>query len=114
MALLWTRSIQVRRPSHPSQGCRKANGPRGDGNPSSGADAHLHKERTPHPPESPSPIDQLVAALCDAGFNTNPRHQRHHRLDPDPDSDGDGRKPKVKIPPPFLKDYQVKGLMHTC
>ena len=60
-------------PVIPPKGAEKANGPHGDGNPSSGAGAHLHKECTPHPQESPSPIDQLVAALHDAGFNTNPR-----------------------------------------
>ena len=41
--------------------------------------------------------------MRDAGFNTNPRCQRHHGLNPDPDSDDDGRKPKVKIPPPIFK-----------
>ena len=62
-----------------------------------------HKECTPCSPESPSPIDQLVAASHDAGFNTNPRCCGCHRLDPDTDSDDDGRKPKVKIPPPVFK-----------
>ena len=87
----------------PPRGAGKANRPRGDGNPSGGAGAHLHRECTPCPPKSPSPIDQLVAALRDAGFNTNPRHRRHQGLDPDSDSDDDGRKPKVKIPPPIFK-----------
>ena len=45
----------------------------------------------------------MVATLHDAGLSTNPRHQRHHRLDPDPDSDDDGRRPRVKIPPPIFK-----------
>ena len=58
----------------PPRGAGKGNGPHGDGKPSGGVGAHLHREHTPHPPESPSPIDQLVATLHDAGFNTNPRH----------------------------------------
>ena len=90
------------------------NGKCGDGNPTSGAGACPHGGYPPNPLEPPSPIDQLVAALCDAGFNTNSRHQRCHGLDPDPNSDDDGRKPKVKIPPPVLKDYQVRDLVHTC
>ena len=53
--------------------------------------------------EPPDPIEQLVAALHDAGLGTNPRHQRCHGLDPDPDSDDDRRRPKVKIPPPIFK-----------
>ena len=90
------------------------NGKHGDGNPTSGAGARPHGGYPPNHPEPPSPIDQLVAALRDAGFSTNPRHRRRHRLDPDPDSDDDGKRPKVKIPLQFLKEYQVRGLMHTC
>ena len=41
--------------------------------------------------------------MHNAGFNTNPRCQRHHGLDPDPESNDDGRRPKVKIPPPIFK-----------
>ena len=33
----------------------------------------------------PNPIDQLVAALCHAGLNTNPKCQRCHGLDPHSD-----------------------------
>ena len=51
----------------------------------------------------PNPIDQLVAALPDAGLNTDPRCQRRHGLDPDQDSDDDGRRPRIKIPPPIFK-----------
>ena len=51
-----------------------------------------------------NPIDQLVAALCNAGLNTNPKYQRCHALDPDSDSDSAGEtRPRVKIPPPILK-----------
>ena len=64
----------------------------------------------PDPPEPPNPIDQLVAALCNAGLSTNPRRRRRHGLNPDPESDDDGKRPRVKIPPPILKDYQVKDL----
>ena len=88
-------------PVIPPKGAGKASRPCGDGNPSSGVGACPCKECTPCPPESPNPIDQLVAALCDAGFNTNPRHRRCHGLDADPASDED--KPKVKIPPPVFK-----------
>ena len=45
----------------------------GDGNPTGGVGACLHRGYPPNPLEPPSPIDQLVAELCDAGFNTNPR-----------------------------------------
>ena len=78
-----------------------ARGKCGDGNPTGGAGTRLHGGYPPNPLESPNPIDQLVAALRDAGFNTNPRRCRCHGLDPDPDSDED--KPKVKIPPPVFK-----------
>ena len=71
--------------------------------PSDGAGACLHRGYIPGPPEPPRPIDQLVAALRNAGLSTNPRCQRRHRLDPDPESDDDGRRPKVKIPPPIFK-----------
>ena len=83
----------------------------GDRNPNGSAGACPHGTYTLEPP---SPIDQLVAALRDAGFSNNPRHRRCHGLYPDPDSDDDGKRPKVKIPLQFLKEYQVKGLMHTC
>ena len=79
-------------------------GHHGDGNPSGGAGgARPHGGYVPDPPGPPNPIDQLVAALHDAGLSTNPRCQRCHGLDPDPDSDDDGRRPKVKIPPPIFK-----------
>ena len=52
----------------------------------------------------PNPIDQLVAALHNAGLNTNPKCQKHHGLDPDSNSDSDGEtRPRVKIPPPIFK-----------
>ena len=45
-----------------------------------------------------------MAALCDAGLSTNPKHLHQHELDPDSDSDIDeGVTPKVKIPPPIFK-----------
>ena len=74
-------------------------GKHSDGNPTGGAGAHLHKECPPHPPASPGPIDELIAALCEATLN--PVHPRHHGLDPFPDEDR--RRPKVKIPPPVFK-----------
>ena len=90
-------------------------GHRGDGNPSGGAGGvHPHGGYVPDPPGPPNPIDQLVAALHNADLSTNPRHRRHHGLDPDPDSDDDGSRFKVRIPPQFSKDYQVKDSMHTC
>ena len=52
----------------------------------------------------PNPIDELVAALCDAGLNTNPKCWKCHGLDPDSDSDSDdGSRPRVRIPPPIFK-----------
>ena len=46
----------------------------------------------------------MVAALHNAGLNTNPKCQKHHGLDPDSDSDSDGEtRPRVKIPPPIFK-----------
>ena len=52
----------------------------------------------------PNPIDQLVAALHDAGLNTAPKYCKCHGLDPDSDSDSDGKtRPRVKIPPPIFK-----------
>ena len=46
----------------------------------------------------------MVAALHDAGLNTNPKCRKRHRLDPDSDSDSDdGSRPKVRIPPPIFK-----------
>ena len=65
--------------------------------------SHLCGGYVPDPPEPPNPIDQLVAALHDAGLSTNPRCQRHHGRNPDPESDDDGRRPRVKIPPPIFK-----------
>ena len=53
---------------------------------------------------TPNPIDQLVAALCNAGLNTNPKHWKHHGLDPDSDSDSDdGSRARVRISPPIFK-----------
>ena len=75
----------------------------GDGNLGSGAGACLRGGNIPSPLRYPNPIDQWVAALRDAGFNTNPRGLRRHGLDPDPESDEDRRRPKVKIPPPIFK-----------
>ena len=46
----------------------------------------------------------MVAALCNAGLNTNPKCWKHYGLDPDSDSDSDGEtRPRVKIPPPIFK-----------
>ena len=74
---------------------------------------HSHGGYNPNFLGPPNPIDQLVAALHDAGLNTNPKCQKYHELDPDSDSDSDdGSRPKVRIPPQFSKDYQVKDLMH--
>ena len=79
-------------------------GQHNDRNPGSGAGGvHPHGGYIPDPPGPPNPIDQLVAALCDAGLSTNPRRQRHHGLDPDPDSDDDGSRPRVRIPPTIFK-----------
>ena len=72
--------------------------------PVSGVGACPHKECRPR---SPGPIDELIAALHEATLG--PAHPRCHGLDPLPDD-----RPKVKIPPPVLKDYQVKDLMHIC
>ena len=52
----------------------------------------------------PNPIDQLIAALHDAGLSTNSKCQKCHGLDPDSDSNSDGEtRPRVKIPPPIFK-----------
>ena len=57
----------------------------------------------------------MVAALRDAGYNTNPKCRKCHGLDPDSDSDSDdGTDPESKFLPQFSKDYQVKDLMCTC
>ena len=46
----------------------------------------------------------MVAALHDAGLNTNPKCQKHHGLNPDSDSDSeDGSRPRVRIPPSIFK-----------
>ena len=87
-------------------------GKRGDRNPTGGAGTHPHGGHPLNPLEPPNPIDQLVSSMSDAGFRTNPKCRRRHGLDPDPDSNED--KPKVKIPPPVLREYQVKDLMLTC
>ena len=87
------------------------NGQCSDGNPGSGAGACLHGGYIPEPPK---PIDQLVAALRDAGFNTTPdvedimdliQTQEAMRIEEDL---------KSKSLLQFLKDYQVKDLMHIC
>ena len=69
----------------------KDTGKRGDGNPTSGAGARVCRERPPHSPASPGPIDELKAALREASLN--PARPRHHGLDPFPNEDR--RKPKV-------------------
>ena len=52
---------------------------------------------------TPNPIDQLVAALCDAGLSTDPGCRRGHGLDPRPSGIPDEEfRPKVKIPPPVF------------
>ena len=58
-------------------------------------------------PRSPGPIDELIAALCEATLG--PARPRRHGLDPLPDT-----RPRVKIQSPFLKEYQVKDLMRIC
>ena len=50
-------------------------------------------------PHSPGPIDELIAALCEATLG--PACPRCHGLDPLPDDDR--RRPKVKIQPPVFK-----------
>ena len=72
--------------------------------PVSGAGARPCKECRP---QSPGPIDELIAALREATLG--PAHPRCLGLDPLPDD-----RPKVKIQPLFLKEYQVKDLMHIC
>ena len=62
-------------------------------NPVGGAGAHPCKECRPW---SPSPIDELIAALHEATLG--PAHPRCHGLDPLPDL-----RPRVKIQPPVFK-----------
>ena len=61
--------------------------------PVGGAGARPRKECRP---QSPSPIDELIAALCKATLG--PARPRRHGLDPLPDN-----RPKVKIQPPLFK-----------
>ena len=89
----------------PPRGAGKENGPCSDRNPVSGAGARPHRERTPEPP---NPVDQLIAALCEATLN--PACPGCHGLDPFPDEDR--RRPKVKIPPPIFKG--VPGERHDA
>ena len=67
-----------------------------------------HGDYNPNFLRPPNPIDQLVAALHDAGLNTNPKCRKHHGCDPDSDSDDDEREPIVKIPPPIFKGLPGK------
>ena len=67
----------------------------GGPNPVSGTGARPCKECHP---QSPGPIDGLIAALREATLG--PARPRHHGLDPFPD---DNRRPKVKIQPPVFK-----------
>ena len=67
-----------------------------DPNPTGGAGAHLRRECPPH---APGPIDELIAALCEATIG--PARPRRHGLDPLPNEDR--RRPKVKIQPPVFK-----------
>ena len=47
----------------------------------------------------------MVAALTDAGLNTNPKCWKHHGLDPESDSTPDDEsRPRVRIPPPIFKE----------
>ena len=62
----------------------------------------------------PQPVDQLVAALHDTGLNTNPKHQKHHGLDPDSVTQMVKADLESEFLPQFSKDYQVKDLMCTC
>ena len=80
----------------PMGGAGKDTGKCGDGNPTGSAGARPYRE---HPPHSPGPIDEIMAALREATLN--PAHPRCHGLNPFPDEDR--RKPKVKIPPPVFK-----------
>ena len=80
----------------PGGGAGKGTGKHGDGNPTSGAGARPWRQPPPH---SPGPIDELIAALCEASLN--PVHPRRHGLDPFPDEDR--RRPKVKIQTPVFK-----------
>ena len=76
-------------------GTEKEDEGRGGPNPVGGAGARPHRECRPW---SPGPIDELIAALCEATLG--PACPRHHGLDPLPDDD---RRPKVKIQPPVFK-----------
>ena len=58
-------------------------------------------------PQSPGPIDELIAALREATLG--PACPRRHGLDPLPDD-----RPRVKSNLPFLKESQVKDLTHIC
>ena len=62
-----------------------------------------HGENNPDFLGPPNPIDQLVAALHDAGLNTNPKCQKHHELDPDSDSDSDDQSRPMSE---FLPNFQ--------
>ena len=79
-------------------------------------------------PETPGPpaniLDQLVAALCDAGLEGNPQHSQKWRWDAgylgrrppgtnDSNLDDDGvETPQVKIPPPIFKGIPGNDLTH--
>ena len=76
-------------------GTEKEDEGRGGPNPVGGVGAHPHRECCP---QSPGPIDELIAALREATLG--PACPRRHGLDPLPDDD---RKPKVKIQPPVFK-----------
>ena len=69
-------------------------------------------------PDAPGPVnilDQLVAALCNAALDADPRCHHKQNLDArylgrrnpheieDSDSDEEDNKPRVKIPPPIFK-----------
>ena len=83
----------------PMGGVGKDTGKCGDGNPAGGAGAHPCRECPPHPPASPSPIEELKAAMHKTSLN--PVRPGHHGPDTFPNEDR--RKPKVKIPPPIFK-----------
>ena len=82
---------------------REAEGPGGT-KPVGGAGAHPCKECRP---QSPGPIDELIAALREATLG--PAHPRCHGLDPLPNL-----RPESKFNPQFLKESQVKDLMLIC
>ena len=78
-----------------------------------GAGARPHRNRTPEcphrprTPENPNPIHELIAALREATlgpFTLDAMDWIHPQI----------IGPESKFNPQFLKEYQVKDLMHIC